>query len=52
MLELLLYYDDPEEYLSEEEKEYQKSLEETGGSREDYNKLLKKITKIKGALKH
>lgn len=52
MLELLLYYDDPEEYLSEEEKKYQKSLEETGVSREDYNKLLKKITKIKGALKH
>lgn len=42
MLELLLYYDDPEEYLSEEEKKYQKSLEETGVSREDYNKLLKR----------
>lgn len=49
MLELL-YYDDPEEYLSKEEKKYQKSLEETGVSREDYNKLLNKITKIKGGL--
>ncbi len=47
MLELLLYYDDPEEYLSKEEKKYQKSLEGTGVSREDYNKLLNKITKIK-----
>ena len=50
MLELLLYYDDPEEYLSKEEKKYQKSLEGTGVSREDYNKLLNKITKIKGEL--
>lgn len=48
MLELLLYYDDPEEYLSKEEKKYQKSLEGTGVSREEYNKLLNKITKIKG----
>lgn len=40
MLELLLYYDDPEEYLSKEEKKYQKSLEGTGVSREEYNKLL------------
>ena len=47
MLELLLYYDDPEEYLSKEEKKYQKSLEGTGVSREEYNKLLNKITKIK-----
>ena len=51
MLELLLYYDDPEEYLSKEEKKYQKSLEGTGVSREEYNKLLNKITKIKGDLK-
>lgn len=50
MLELLLYYDDPEEYLSIEEKKYQKSLEGTGVSREEYNKLLNKITKIKGEL--
>lgn len=50
MLELLLYYDDPEEYLSKEEKKYQKSLEETGVSREDYNNILNKITKIKGVL--
>ncbi len=50
MLELLLYYDDPEEYLSKEEKKYQKSLEGTGVSREEYNKLLNKITKIKGEL--
>ena len=33
--------------LSKEEKKYQKSLEGTGVSREDYNKLLNKITKIK-----
>ena len=51
MLQLLLYYDDPEEYLSIEEKKYQKSLEGTGVSREEYNKLLNKITKIKGNLK-
>ena len=50
MLELLLYYDDPEEYLSKEEKKYQKSLEGTDVSREEYNKLLNKITKIKGEL--
>lgn len=50
MLELLLYYDDPEEYLSIEEKKYQKSLEGTVVSREEYNKLLNKITKIKGEL--
>ena len=50
MLELLLYYDDPEEYLSKEEKKYQKSFEGTGVSREEYNKLLNKITKIKGEL--
>ena len=45
-----IYYDDPEEYLSIEEKKYQKSLEGTGVSREEYNKLLNKITKIKGEL--
>lgn len=50
MLELLYYYDDPEEYLSKEEKKYQKSLEGTGVGREEYNKLLNKITKIKGEL--
>ena len=50
MLDLLLYYDDPKEYLSQEEKKYQKSLEGTGVSREEYNNLLNKITKIKGEL--
>ena len=50
MLELLLYYDDPEEYLKKKKKKYQKSLEGTGVSREEYNKLLNKITKIKGEL--
>lgn len=49
-LDLLAYYDDLEQDLSEEEKKYQKSLEGTGVSREDYNKLLNKITKIKGEL--
>ena len=39
-----------EEYLSKEEKKYQKSLEGTGVSREEYNELLNKITKIKGEL--
>lgn len=45
-MDLLAYYDDPEEDLSEEEKQYQKSLENTNVSREEYNKLLEKINNI------
>lgn len=45
-MNLLEYYDDPEEDLSEEEKQYQKSLEGTNVSRVDYNKLLNKINEI------
>lgn len=45
-MDLLEYYDDPEEDLSEVEKQYQKSLEGTNVSREEYNKLLEKINKI------
>lgn len=45
-MNLLEYYDDPEEDLSEEEKQYQKSLEGTNVSREDYNKVLDKINEI------
>lgn len=45
-MDYLAYYDDPEEELSEEEKEFQKSLEGTNVSREDYNKLLEKINEI------
>ena len=45
-MDLLAYYDDPEEDLSEEEKQYQKSLENTNVSREEYNKLLDKINNI------
>ena len=49
-LDLLAYYDDPEQDLSEEEKQYQKSLEGTNVSREEYNKILNKIEKIKQEL--
>lgn len=45
-MNLLEYYDDPEEDLSEEEKQYQKSLEGTNVSREDYNKVLDRINEI------
>ena len=45
-MDLLAYYDDPDEYLSEDEKEYQKSLDDTNVSREEYNKLLDKITEM------
>ena len=38
--------DDPEEDLSKEEKQYQKSLEGTNVSREDYNKVLDRINEI------
>lgn len=45
-IDFLKYYDDPENDLSEDERKYQKSLDGTGVTREEYNKLLKKIEKI------
>lgn len=45
-MSLLEYYDDPEEDLSEEEKQYQKSLEGTNVSKEDYNSVLERINEI------
>ena len=45
-LDFLKYYDDPENDLSEDERKYQKSLDGTGVTREEYNKVLKKIEKI------
>ena len=45
-MELLAYYDDPEEDLSEEEKQFQKSLEGTNVSRVEYNRLLEKINEM------
>lgn len=38
-----MYYDDPECDLSEEEKKSQKSLDGTGVTRDEYNKILKKL---------
>lgn len=45
-MDLLAYYDDPEMDLSEEEKKYQKSLDGTNVSREEYNEVLNKLQKI------
>lgn len=45
-MDLLAYYDDSEMDLSEEEKQYQKSLEGTNVSREEYNEVLNKVQKI------
>lgn len=45
-MDFLKYYDDPENDLSEDEREYQKSLDGTGVTREEYNEVLKKIEKI------
>lgn len=45
-IDFLKYYDDPENDLSEDERKYQKSLDGTGVTREEYNKVLKKIEKI------
>lgn len=42
----LTYYDDPEDDLSEEELKYQKSLDGTGVTREEYNTVLKKLETI------
>lgn len=45
-MELLAYYDDPEMDLSEEEKEFQKSLDGTNVTREEYNEVLNKVQKV------
>ena len=45
-MDLLAFYDDPEMDLSEEEKEFQKSLDGTNVSREEYNEVLNKVQKI------
>ena len=45
-MDFLKYYDDPENDLSEDERNYQKSLDGTGVTREEYNEVLKKIEKI------
>lgn len=44
-MDFLKYYDDPENDLSEDERKYQKSLDGTGVTREEYNEVLKKIEK-------
>ena len=46
----LTYYDDPEDDLSEEELKYQKSLDGTGITREEYNTILKKIETINNTI--
>ena len=45
-MNFLTYYDDPEDDLSEEELKYQKSLDGTGVTREEYNTVLKKLETI------
>ena len=49
-MDLLAYYDDTEMDLSEEEKQFQKSLEDTKVSREEYNILLDKVQSINEGL--
>lgn len=46
-MDLLAYYEDLDEELSEQEKQYQKSLDETNVTRERYNSLLKKVEEMK-----
>lgn len=46
-MDLLAYYEDLDEELSEEEKQYQKSLDGTNVTRERYNSLLKKVEEMK-----
>jgi hypothetical protein len=46
-MDLLAYYEDLDEELSEEEMQYQKSLDGTNVSRERYNSLLKKVEEMK-----
>ena len=45
-MDFLTYYDDPENDLSEEELKYQKSLDGTGVTRDEYNIVLKKLETI------
>lgn len=45
-MDVLAYYDDLKEKLSEEEKQYKKSLEGTNVTREEYNKVLNKLNEI------
>lgn len=45
-MDFLKYYDDPENDLSEDERKYQKSLDGTGVTREEYNEVLKKIERL------
>ena len=49
-MDLLAYYDDTEMDLSEEEKQFPKSLEDTKVSREEYNILLDKVQSINEGL--
>lgn len=49
-MDFLIYYDDPENDLTEEEKEFQKSLDGTGVTREEYNAVLKKIETLNNTL--
>ena len=49
-MDLLAYYDDTEMDLSEEEKQFQKSLKDTKVSREEYNILLDKVQSINEGL--
>ena len=49
-LNLLVYYDDPEDDLTEEERKEQKLLHGTGVNRDEYNQILAKIEKIKEEL--
>lgn len=45
-MNFLTYYDDPEDDLSEEELQYQKSLDGTGVTREEYNTVLRRLETI------
>lgn len=49
-LNLLVYYDDPEDDLTAEERKGQKLLHGTGVGRDDYNQILVKVEKIKEEL--
>ena len=46
-MDLLAYYEDLDEELSEQEKQYKKSLDGTNVTRERYNSLLKKVEEMK-----
>ena len=43
----MVYYDDPEDDLTAEERKGQKLLHGTGVNRDEYNQILAKIEKIK-----